>query len=251
MKLTENMKITLTLGQLKRLVRESSTSQKLDENYLKAVEDGDMDMAQKMVLFAAAKAMPKTKVVDKNGVPLIVWRGEKSELHHVKRGLSWYTMRKDYASLHGEKGLGCYFLNFENPAMFCSFNNGFIGDAFWKAYDLLGDYTKCEDRPTNHDIQKFFDQHSRTPDEFLLGEFHPMEGGFPDWKLQQVWSHFSKWLQGRGFDGVIDRVYDTELEFVSFNPRQVKSAAPVTHDDEGNVIPLSQRFDMDNPDIRY
>lgn len=35
------------------------------------------------------------------------------------------------------------------------------------------------------------------------------------------------------------------------NPSQIKSADPVTYDDAGNVIPLSERFNPDTPDIRY
>jgi hypothetical protein len=31
----------------------------------------------------------------------------------------------------------------------------------------------------------------------------------------------------------------------------IKSADPITYDDDGNVIPLSQRFDLTTPDIRY
>jgi hypothetical protein len=38
--------------------------------------------------------------------------------------------------------------------------------------------------------------------------------------------------------------------FVDYS-HQIKSADPVTYDDNGNVISLSQRFNMDNPDIRY
>ena len=40
-------------------------------------------------------------------------------------------------------------------------------------------------------------------------------------------------------------------EWVAFYPEQIKSAEPITYDDEGNVIPLSERFDLENPDIRY
>jgi hypothetical protein len=35
------------------------------------------------------------------------------------------------------------------------------------------------------------------------------------------------------------------------NPEQIKLADPVTYDDAGNVIPLSQRFNPQNKDIRY
>ena len=39
--------------------------------------------------------------------------------------------------------------------------------------------------------------------------------------------------------------------YAFFSPEQVKSADPVVYDDNGNVIPLSERFRPDNPDIRY
>jgi hypothetical protein len=35
------------------------------------------------------------------------------------------------------------------------------------------------------------------------------------------------------------------------DPNQIKSADPVTYDDNGNVIPLSQRFQITSPDIRF
>ena len=36
-----------------------------------------------------------------------------------------------------------------------------------------------------------------------------------------------------------------------FSPEQIKSADPVTYDDNGNVIPLSERFNSEKTDIRY
>ena len=39
----------------------------MDADYLSAVERGDMDTAQQMVMEAAKLAMPNTKVVDENG----------------------------------------------------------------------------------------------------------------------------------------------------------------------------------------
>jgi GNAT superfamily N-acetyltransferase len=47
--------------------------------------------------------------------------------------------------------------------------------------------------------------------------------------------------------GVPDQVADV---YVTFNPSQIKSADPVTYDDNGNIIPLSQRFDSRSEDIR-
>ena len=42
-----------------------------------------------------------------------------------------------------------------------------------------------------------------------------------------------------------------QTEYVVFNPNQIKSADPVTSDDQGNVIPLSKRFNLKSPDIRF
>ena len=39
--------------------------------------------------------------------------------------------------------------------------------------------------------------------------------------------------------------------YAYFVPANLKSADPVTYDDNGNVIPLSERFNERNPDIRY
>lgn len=40
-------------------------------------------------------------------------------------------------------------------------------------------------------------------------------------------------------------------ELVVQNPSQIKVSSPVTYDDNGNVIPLSQRFQITSPDIRF
>ena len=39
--------------------------------------------------------------------------------------------------------------------------------------------------------------------------------------------------------------------YVVFNPNQIKSAEAVTYDDNGNVIPLSERFNESSDDIRF
>lgn len=60
---------------------------------------------------------------------------------------------------------------------------------------------------------------------------------------------FTDALKDMGYDGTIQSEYGDEA--VAFYPNQIKSADPVTYDDEGNVIPLSQRFNEENEDIRY
>ena len=61
-------------------------------------------------------------------------------------------------------------------------------------------------------------------------------------------------LQEKGYDGV---VYENVVEdagsdsYIIFDPEQVKSSDPVTYDDNGNVIPLSERFDTSEDSILY
>jgi hypothetical protein len=45
--------------------------------------------------------------------------------------------------------------------------------------------------------------------------------------------------------------WGSDGEIVILNPNQIKSADPITRDDQGNVIPLSQRFDVTSSDIRF
>ena len=54
-------------------------------------------------------------------------------------------------------------------------------------------------------------------------------------------------LKAKGYDGA--KMMQSGM-WVAFEPHQVKSAAPVTYDDDGNVIPLSRRF-KDSDDIRF
>lgn len=56
-------------------------------------------------------------------------------------------------------------------------------------------------------------------------------------------------LKRKGYDGAMQNEGGTEI--VAFYSSQIKSADPVTYDNNGNVIPLSERFNAENNDIRY
>lgn len=58
-------------------------------------------------------------------------------------------------------------------------------------------------------------------------------------------------LAAQGYDGAARTEEGKIYEYMVFDPNQVKYADPVTYDSEGNAVPLSQRFDFKNPDIRY
>lgn len=67
------------------------------------------------------------------------------------------------------------------------------------------------------------------------------EQGYPGVKITDIYDN-----GGRGSEAGRGDVY------IFFNPEQdVKSADPITYDDSGNVIPLTERFDSGNRDIRW
>ena len=74
----------------------------------------------------------------------------------------------------------------------------------------------------------------------------------------------SKYAKQAGYDGVIFKnlkdnggrnsnvSLDTASDvYIAFNPNNVKSADAITYDNDGEVIPLSERFDGNEDDIRY
>ena len=72
----------------------------------------------------------------------------------------------------------------------------------------------------------------------------------------------AEWAKANGYDSVrIDNLWDSGMNGspldgygsigIFFNQTDVKSADTVTYDDEGNIIPPSQRFNSEEPDIRY
>ena len=75
-----------------------------------------------------------------------------------------------------------------------------------------------------------------------------------------AWMEYVEQAESNGNDGIIllnamDNQLNTSARestvYMFRESSQVKSADPVTYDDDGNVIPLSERFNPKNSDIRY
>lgn len=84
-----------------------------------------------------------------------------------------------------------------------------------------------------------------------------MRTGRPDsgdmFAYYEAFAPIRQLLKENGYDGI---VYKNEAEggedsYIAFDPEQLKSADPITYDADGNVIPLSQRFDATQPSILY
>jgi hypothetical protein len=241
---------------------DSPITPEMDAEYLAAVERGDMETAQRMVLEAAKLAMPNTKVVDENGNPKVVYHGTGSE---------FYTFRKTKES--NELGTGYYFSDsYEMAERYATDET--LADNRFRAEDLAFEIFTEE---MGHSEEEYEYENEETEDDYneayhqavqrLFGNGHVksvflnIENPFiignrsEDLPVTSLWEQTSE--AHRANDGIIDPEFTRRHEtlsgnqYVAFKPSQIKSADPVTYDDAGNVIPLSERFNPEKDDIRY
>ena len=208
----------------------SLTTPEMDASYLDAVERGDMETAQRMVMEAAKLAMPNTKVVDEDGNPKAVYHGDRKKARYIFSTDTFFTPDAKYAKRYTNSTGEVYatYLDIKKPFdirdkkaydIFTEFRGGRKPVATTTGAMDWGEYSY-------EDLQEYVEEVSPNEyDGFILDE-----GADPD-----------------GNGGVVHR----GLSYVPFTPNQIKSADPVTYDDAGNVIPLSERFNPKKEDVRY
>ena len=233
-----------------------------DAAYLKAVEAGDMETAQRMVDEAAKLAMPNTKVVDENGNPKVVYHGTGSE---------FYTFRK--TNDINELGTGYYFSDsYEMAERYATDET--LADNRLRAENLAFEIFTEE---MGHSEEEYDYVNEETEDDYNEAYYQAVKRLFGNGHVKSVFLNIenpfivgsrsddlpyrSLWQQTdeahRLNDGIIDPEFTLRHEtlsgnqYVAFKPSQIKSADPVTYDDAGNVIPLSKRFNPENADIRF
>jgi hypothetical protein len=111
-------------------------------------------------------------------------------------------------------------------------------------HTLTGNYQKVVDKSTGEIVANSMsewmemDKYTRPPIGNLktIGDMTSGKDGF---------------LVDPAWVGKVEIDPSEQYEVVAFSPNQIKSADPVTYDESGNVIPLSQRFDSTSDDTRY
>jgi len=193
---------------------------KQDEAHAKAIESGDMEEAQRLVDEAARKAgYGITAYHVSQSTDIKVPSGNRGVAAHV-------TFSKTLADqLSVRDG--------ENPKIY----NWYVkGDIF-------------DPENPNH-IKRLEDAESNWP---LTAPYPEQIQHSGTWKqlenpaLQSI-------IKKAGFDGYYDRsnVGSSWKDSAAiFDANNIKSADPATYDDEGKLIPLSQRFDTSKQDIRF
>ncbi len=215
--------------------RNSLITPEMDATYLDAVERGDMETAQKMVMEAAKLAMPNTKVVDEDGNPKVVYHGSKSAFNVFRldkfgktdagfQGKGFYfTPDEKYAQIYGAINRK-FFLNITNPID--AWKNEV--EAFAFGSDTVED-VMARIENMKEDLGDKYEAFVTLVRETITPE-----------RLAEINMH----------DGTMLNL-SVSAEYVAGAPNQIKSADPITYDDNGNVIPLSERFNPEKEDIRF
>lgn len=212
-----------------------------DAEYLKAVESGDAETAQRMVYETAKKAGYNVGPVY-HGTPtggFDVFREGPTYFSHEKSGADVYQN----PTASSIRGTGTpEVLTPETKAVYLKAKNVF-------------DTRNPKDRQAFQ--HEFF---GKGGEEWQSNATPLSERGLPDWTDGR---DLVDWIneEKKPYDAIaLDEgalpqtdgsVKPRGASIVVWNPHQIKSADPITRDAQGNVIPLSQRFNPESNDIRY
>lgn len=217
-------------------------SDDVNARYMELAKDPAKNEAalQRMVEEAARESMPNSKVRSKAGKLIPVYHYTNAEFTEFKEGGESKGSRRTL-------GDGYYVSTNENE--FKSFGKNKL-----KLFANITHPFKME--LTKSQAQEVYDKYFRPyhADKFHTYEPHVVTSLQSSVKVIDYLKEAaetndtttSKILLDLGFDGV-----HSGIEWVAFNSSQLKSADPVTYDSSGNIIPLSERFNENNDDIRY
>lgn len=197
-------------------------SRELDSEYMELAKDpeGNRGELQEMVDQAAAEQGYKT----------LFYHGSKKGGGFTEfKDWQYFTPKKEYAERYAQRGnpdsLYSVFVKMENPF---DTRNAKARRIFQEARDELGlgeiADTGLPDWTDGYDLADYIDENGLNYDAIVLDEGGDLVNGKP---------------VSRG------------LSYVVRKSNQVKSADAVVYDDNGKVIPLSERFNRDKRDIRY
>lgn len=207
---------------------------KNDTKYLDLAKNPETNQTelQKMVDEAAKEA----------GYNIKAYHGTPNGTFNVFKDWQYFTENKEYADNYQNQGAS---------------SNG---------------YKKTADNPKTYDVyisaKNIFDTRKQKCHKIFMEEFYQQWGngaplsekGLPDWTDGEDLVEFFEdkgydfdaiYLDEGGTGGYGEDVKSRGVSLVVKKSAQIKSADTVTYDDNGEIIPLSERFNSDNDDIRF
>lgn len=246
-------------GQYAKVYKDDGIRYSIDEDtdtaYLAAVERGDMETARRMVDEAAKRAGYRFKAKHYTDAKFTVFDPEKigssQDDGYFGRGF-YFTSLENFGRGFGSNRMDVY-LRAQNPLIISELNRG--------ERQELYDYVTT--RPSEDMLDEGYEIRETDGETVVYNPSYDEEFGFDRFTddglhhgyFGTVFSQaITDWAQSNGFDAIFSEKPSESggvREIVLFSNRRVKSADPVTYDDNGNVIPLSERFREDDSDIRY
>lgn len=259
--------------------------------YLNAVSTGDMGTAQRMVDEAAESQMAQSKVRDTSGKLLKVYHGTNAEftvfdtskqggVNGTAEGYGIYLSdTQDVTKAYGERQIAAY-ANIKNPATSwkktitpAKLTRLIKASCMKEAKRMVddGEYDSVREAVRDTWVSNYTDTYSTTMDSAyreVANSILQMNDSDMD-VMQEVMAgmgvrdyadaeEFYETLLTpiTGIDGIWTTWENRETGkpsniILAFNSNQIKSADPVTYDNDGNVIPLSERFNEQAEDIRF
>ena len=214
-----------------------------DNDYLAAVESGDMARVQAMVDEAAVAAGARTL---KNGKPMHYYHGTSA---------SFTTFDAEKAR-RGQYGIGFYF----SPMKAKAGEYGTLKNAYLLT-DNIATYAG-ERKITTKQVEQFLQKYGVTLEDTVLRYADSVEAWVSYKNDMSILLDVQNFVLDRTSASHTDILADLRSIFgydglrhtnetVLWDNTLVKSADPVTYDDNGEPIPLSRRFDVSTSDMRY
>lgn len=202
-------------------IRHSSRTQQ-DTEYMNLAKEPEKNQA-------ALRQMVEQAAKDAGYTKLFYHGSKKGGGFTTFKDWQYFTENRDYAGRYAERG---------------------------NDKSLYTTYVKMEN-PFDTRIDSVRDIFEDARMEYGMGELQ--ENGLPDWTdgydiadyIDENDLPYDSIVLDEGGDLVDGKPVSRGLSYVVRKSNQVKTADAVTYDDSGNVIPLSQRFNADNQDIRY
>ena len=202
-----------------------------DAEYLEIAKDPEGNKAKldRMVEQAAMQMLFNSKAKDNAGNLLKVYHGTTAydRFNVFKRGKSGYL------------GPGMYFTENESYANRYATAMGDDGQLYGVYLDIQNPIVCETDDPAKEILRTLYGSDN------IYNKRSAKQGNL----VYLITQADIKKAKAKGYDGVVWTV--GVREFSVWDSSQIKSADPVTYDDDGNVIPLTERFNTENEDIRW
>lgn len=227
--------------------RKFSIGKETDREYMAVVERGDMETAQRMVDQAAKAAGYDTKKLY-HGTPD---RRKRDNTGEIVPDEDWNIFDPNKSNADRIDGSALFFTDNKAIAEFYAPRKDNKNSKVFEVYLKQGKTLIVEGDKANWNRIPI-------PSELPKRKYRGMK--VMEYSDTADTSYICKEAKKAGYDSVhfkniVDGIANNKDMlgdvYAVFDSSQVKSADAVTYDDAGNVIPLSERFDTGNTDIRY